>query len=64
VWDCDSYKISSPYGLDFGFIKDFWVDSKDDIMRFILEFIRIGNQRKVFTILSLRLFLRFTVHKD
>lgn len=23
VWDCDSSKSSSPYGINFGFIKEF-----------------------------------------
>jgi len=40
VWDCDSYKISYPYGINFGFIKEFWVELKDDILRFISEFHR------------------------
>jgi len=51
VWDCDSYKSPGPDGINYGFIKDFWVNLKDDIMRFILQF-------KVLTILSLHLFLR------
>jgi len=31
--DCDSIKSPGPDGLNFGFIKDFWVDIKDDVMR-------------------------------
>jgi len=37
VWDCDSYKCLGPYGVNFGFIKDFWVDMKDDLMRFVSD---------------------------
>jgi len=33
VCDCDSIKSPGPDGLNFGFIKDFWVDIKDDVMR-------------------------------
>jgi len=38
VWDCDSFKSQGPDGINFGFIKDFWLDLKDDITRFVLEF--------------------------
>jgi hypothetical protein len=38
VWDCDSYKCPGSDGVNFGFIKDFWVDMKDDLMRFVTEF--------------------------
>jgi len=40
VWDCDSFKSTGPYGDNFGFIKDFWLDMKDDIMRFVSDFHR------------------------
>lgn len=40
VWDCDSFKSLGPDYINFGFIKDFWVELKDDIMRFIREFHR------------------------
>jgi hypothetical protein len=43
VLDCDSFKSSEPYGINFGFIKDFWVDFKDDFMRFMSEFHRNGK---------------------
>jgi hypothetical protein len=46
VWDCDSFKIPGPYGVNFGFIKDFWVDLKDDAMRFVSEFHRNGKLAK------------------
>ncbi|MCH89023.1 endonuclease/exonuclease/phosphatase family protein, partial [Trifolium medium] len=34
VWDCDSYKSSSPDCINFGFIKDFWALVQGDVMRF------------------------------
>lgn len=46
VWDCDSFKSSGPDGINFGFIKDFWLDLKDDIMRFVSEFHRNGKLSK------------------
>ena len=46
VWDCDSFKSSGPDGVNFGFIKDFWCELKDDIMRFINEFHRNGKLTK------------------
>ncbi|MCI51418.1 cysteine-rich receptor-like protein kinase, partial [Trifolium medium] len=38
VWDCDSYKSPGPDGINFGFIKDFWLEMQADIMRFMSEF--------------------------
>jgi hypothetical protein len=35
VWDCDSYKSPGPDGINFGSLKEFWPELKDDIMRFI-----------------------------
>lgn len=46
VWDYDSFKSPSPDYINFGFIKDFWVELKDDIMRFIREFHRNGKLSK------------------
>jgi len=46
VWDCDSYKSPGTDGINFGFIKDFWIELKDDIMRFISEFHRNGKLTK------------------
>ncbi|PNY15039.1 cysteine-rich receptor-like protein kinase, partial [Trifolium pratense] len=46
VWDCDSYKSPGPDGINFGFIKDFWVELKGDIMRFLSEFHRNGKLTK------------------
>lgn len=40
VWDCDSFKCPGPDGVNFGFIKQFWVDMKEDIMHFVLDFPR------------------------
>jgi len=38
VWECDSFKSPGPDGINFGFIKDFWIDLKEDFMRFISDF--------------------------
>ena len=38
MWDCDSYKSPGPDGVNFGFIKEFWLILKEDIMRLITEF--------------------------
>jgi hypothetical protein len=46
VWDCDNFKSPGPDGINFGFFKDFWVDLKGDVMRFISEFHRNGKLTK------------------
>ncbi|GAU30969.1 hypothetical protein TSUD_63800 [Trifolium subterraneum] len=46
VWDCDSYKSPGPDGINFGFIKDFWVELRGDVMRFITGFHRNGKLTK------------------
>jgi hypothetical protein len=46
VWDCDSFKSPGPDGINFGFFKDFWVELKGDIMRFITEFHQNGKLTK------------------
>ena len=46
VWDCDSYKISGPDGVSFGFIKEFWNLLKEDMIRFMTEFHRNGQLTK------------------
>jgi hypothetical protein len=43
VWDYDSNKAPGLDGVSVGFIKEFWVELKDDIMWFVTEFIRLGN---------------------
>jgi len=43
VLDCDSFKSLGPDGVNFGFIKEFWLTLKDDIMRFIMEFHENGK---------------------
>jgi len=40
VWDCDNFKSLGPDGINFGFIKNFWTEMKDDIVRFLTEFHR------------------------
>jgi hypothetical protein len=42
AWDCDSYKSPGSYGINFGFLKEFWSELKGDIMRFLLEFHQNG----------------------
>jgi len=46
IWDCDRFKSPGPDGVNFGFIKDFWLDLKDDVMRFVSEFHRNGKLAK------------------
>ncbi|GAU49521.1 hypothetical protein TSUD_407540 [Trifolium subterraneum] len=46
VCDCDSYKSQRPDGGNFGFIKDFWVELRGDVMRFISEFHKNGKLTK------------------
>jgi len=38
VLDCDSFKCPGPYGVKFGFIKDFWEDLKADLLHFVSDF--------------------------
>ena len=40
VWNSDSFKIPGSDGINFGLIKEFWVDLKDDFIRFMSEFHR------------------------
>jgi len=35
IWDSDSFKSPGPDGINFSFMKDFWIDLKEDIMRFV-----------------------------
>jgi len=46
IWGCDSFKSPGPDGVNFGFIKEFWEELKDDVMRFISEFHRNGKLTK------------------
>jgi len=46
IWDCHSFKSPGPDGINFGFIKDFWLDLKEDIMRFVSDFHRNGKLTK------------------
>jgi len=43
MWDCDCFKSPRPDGVNFGFIKEFWLILKDDIMRYITEFHQNGK---------------------
>jgi len=46
VWDSDRYKSPRPDGVNFGFIKDFWLEICGDVMRFIGDFHRNGRLTK------------------
>lgn len=46
VWDCDSYKCPGSNGVNLGFIKDFWLDMKEDLMHFVSDFHRNGKLLK------------------
>jgi hypothetical protein len=46
IWDCDSFKSPGPDGINFGFFKDFWLELKGDVMRFVSEFHRNGKLTK------------------
>ena len=46
VWDCESFKSPGPDGIHTGFIKDFWPELKDDILRFMTQFHRNGRLSK------------------
>lgn len=46
VWDCESFKSPGPDGINFGLIKEFWQDLKDDFMRFLVDFHRNGKLTK------------------
>jgi hypothetical protein len=46
VWDCDSFKSPGLDGVNFVFFKDFWIELKGDIMRFMSEFHRNGKLTK------------------
>jgi hypothetical protein len=46
IWDYDSFKSPGPDGINFGFFKDFWIDLKEDIMRFVNEFHPNGKLSK------------------
>jgi len=46
VWDCDSFKSQGPDGIRFDFLEEFWLELRDDIMRFTQEFHRNGKLTK------------------
>ena len=46
IWDCDSFKSPGQDDINFGFIKQFWLELKDDFMRFVVEFHRNGKLTK------------------
>jgi hypothetical protein len=43
VWECESSKSPGPDGVSLGFIKEFWEELKDDIIRFLVEFHENGK---------------------
>jgi hypothetical protein len=46
VWDYDNFKSSGLDGINFGFIKDFWLELQPDIMQFVTKFHRNGKLSK------------------
>lgn len=46
VWDCDNFKSIGLDGINFGFVKEYWREIKNDVMRFISEFHRNGKLTK------------------
>lgn len=40
VWDCDNFKCPGLDGVNFVIIKEFFIDMKDDILRFGLDYHR------------------------
>jgi len=46
IWDCESFKSPGPDGINFGFIKDFLNELKDDFMKFLLDFHHNGKLTK------------------
>jgi len=43
VWNCGSFKNPGPDGVNFGFVKEFLQELKDDVLRFLTEFHRNGR---------------------
>jgi len=46
MWDYDSFKSLGPDDINFRFIKNFWHEMKDDIVRFVTKFHRNGKLSK------------------
>lgn len=46
MWDCDNFKSIGLDGINFGFVKEFWPEIKNDLIRFISEFHRNGKLTK------------------
>jgi len=46
VWDCDSYKCPGLDGVNFGFIKEFWLDMREELMHYVSDFHRNGKLLK------------------
>jgi hypothetical protein len=49
VWDCGSFKSLGPDGVNFGFIKDFWLEMQAELMRFVAEFHHNSKLSKGYT---------------
>lgn len=58
LWDCDSFKSPGSNGINFSFIKDFWDDLKDDMLRFLTDFHRNGKLVFLLGICSRILFIQ------
>lgn len=46
IWDCQSFKSPGANEINFGFIKDFWEEIKNDTMWFIIDFHRNDSLAK------------------
>jgi len=46
VWDCNNFKSPGSDGINFIFIKEFWQEMKEDILRFVSEFHHNGKLSK------------------
>lgn len=43
MWNCDSFNSPGPNRINLGFIKEFWQEIKEDLMRLFMEFHRNGK---------------------
>lgn len=51
MWICESFKSPGQDDIHMGFIKDFWLELKDDILSFTMDhniFLRLGGRRRSF----------------
>ncbi|GAU15594.1 hypothetical protein TSUD_108530 [Trifolium subterraneum] len=51
IWDCDSFKSPGPDGINFGFIKDFWLEMQVDSPQHLNDFRPISLVGSLYKIL-------------